>query len=534
MPLFGSLHIGTSGLQTAQNTLNTTAHNMANADTKGYTRQQILLGTRSYVTISPSASAISYQQYGLGVYYEQTRQVRDIFLDKTFRKETGRGAFYETNTKVIEEMEDLMGEFQGVEFSASLENLWKSMQDLYEDPCELTNQNMFISRCDQFLTRAKLVYEGLCDQQSNLNKQVENMVEKINDFGEELVYINKQIMRMETGEVEHANDLRDRRNLILDELAKMGKVSYEEDINGVVSVKFEDVDFVTSDLVNKVELYTDKKTGFHTPYWKQLANFKKNQYGEEELDLDAARLYDPTQKISTVMNTDIGSLRATLLARGEKHATYQDLENESAYNKEISQSLLMNVQAEFDRLVHYVTTSINDALRQAALSEPDTGYLKDSNGNPYQMFELISTDPDKGYSIANMVVSEELKREPGSLSFRLKDYSEDKAAIRNMLNAFEAETYVLNPNLQTKTNINRFYNALVNQISNTGKLNKDFLKAQEATINETSAAREQVLGVSTDEEMEFMIKFQNAFNASSRYINVIDEMIEHVINTLGR
>ena len=61
MPLFGSLHIGTSGLQTAQNTLNTTAHNMANADTKGYTRQQILLGTRSYVTISPSASAISYQ-----------------------------------------------------------------------------------------------------------------------------------------------------------------------------------------------------------------------------------------------------------------------------------------------------------------------------------------------------------------------------------------------------------------------------------------------------------------------------------------
>ena len=118
--------------------------------------------------------------------------------------------------------------------------------------------------------------------------------------------------------------------------------------------------------------------------------------------------------------------------------------------------------------------------------------------------------------------------------FRSKDDSEDKAAIRNMLNAFEAETYVLNPNLQTKTNINRFYNALVNQISNTGKLNKDFLKAQEATINETSAAREQVLGVSTDEEMEFMIKFQNAFNASSRYINVIDEMIEHVINTLGR
>ncbi len=534
MPLFGSLYIGASGLQTAQNTLNTTAHNMANTDTKGYTRQQILLGTRGYVTISPSASAVSYQQYGLGVYYEQTRQVRDVFLDKTYRKETGRGAFYETNTKVIEEMEDLLGEFQGVEFSAALENLWNTMQDLYGEPCELTNQNMFISRCDQFLTRAKLVYQGLCDQQDNLNKQVEGMVEKINDYGEELVAINKQIMRMETGDVEHANDLRDRRNMIIDELAKLGKISYEEDFIGVVSVKFEGVDFVTSDLVNKVEIYTDKETGFHTPYWKQLANYKTNQYGEKELDLDAARLYDPTQKISTVMNTDIGSMRATLLARGEKRATYQDLEDENAYNKDISQSLLMNVQAEFDRLVHYVVTSINDVLREAALSEPDTDYLKDSNGNPYRMFELISTDPDIGFSINNMIVSEELKREPGSLSFRLQDNSEDKAAIRKMLEAFEAETYVLNPNLQTKTNINRFYNALVNQISNTGKMNKDFLDAQEATINETSAAREQVLGVSSDEEMEFMIKFQNAYNASSRYINVIDEMIEHIINTLGR
>ena len=103
-----------------------------------------------------------------------------------------------------------------------------------------------------------------------------------------------------------------------------------------------------------------------------------------------------------------------------------------------------------------------------------------------------------------------------------------------MLDAFESETYMLNPNLQTKTNIRRYYDALINQISNTGEMNKDFQAGQEATINETFSAREQVLGVSSDEEMEFMIKFQNAYNASSRYINVIDEMIEHIINTLGR
>ncbi len=534
MPLFGSLYIGASGLQTSQNTLNTTAHNMANTDTKGYTRQQILLGTRSYINLSSSASAISYQQYGLGVVYSQTRQVRDVFLDKTYRKETGRCSFYEVNTKVIEEIEDLFGEFQGVEFSAALENLWTAMEELVKSPCDMTNQNMFVSRCDQFLTKALRVYDGLCEQQDNLNAQVEKTVEKINEYGEQLVAINKKIMRLETGDTEHANDLRDQRNLILDELAKLGKIQYEEDFNGVVSVKFEGVDFVTSDLVNTIELHTDKETGFHTPYWKQLANYKNNKWGEPELDLEAARVYNPTQKISTTMNTDIGALRATLLARGEKRATYQDLEDSEAYNTDIYQSLLMNVEAEFDRLIHYVATTINDALREAAMLEPDTGYLKDEDGNPYQMFELISMDPEKGFSVSNMIVNESLKREPGRLSFRTKDGKEDKAAIERMLDGFEAETYMLNPNLQTKTNIRRFYDALINQVSNTGKTNKDFLDAQEATVNETYSAREQVLGVSSDEEMEFMIKFQNAYNASSRYINVIDDMIEHIINTLGR
>ena len=61
----------------------------------------------------------------------------------------------------------------------------------------------------------------------------------------------------------------------------------------------------------------------------------------------------------------------------------------------------------------------------------------------------------------------------------------------------------------------------------------DLDKNQEITVNSTSNAREQIIGVSTDEELSFMIKFQNAYNASSRYINVIDEMLEHVINTLG-
>ena len=548
MPLFGSLYIGASGLQTSQNAMNTTAHNMTNVDTKGYTRQQILLNTRTYQTLSVNASAVAYQQYGLGVYYSQTRQVRDMFLDKTYRKESGRSAFYESNVKVIDEMEDLFGEFQGVEFSESIQNLWKTIQDLDMDPCDMTNQNLLVSRCNEFLKRASLVYKGLCEMQDNLNTQIKKNVDKLNDYGRELVQINQQIMKAEAGNVENANDLRDRRNFILDEMSKIGKISCEEDIYGAVTVKFEGVDFVRTESISEMGVYADPDTGFYTPYWPQLADYNTMPWGEKVPILESSAVFDTTQEIRSSLNTDIGSLRALVYARGNKRATYQDVakENIEAYNRDISQSLIMNVQAEFDQLVNKVVTAINDVLRQAAESEPDTDYmkakdengnvLKDAQGNPIaiQMFELISDDPEKGYTIGNMIVNEDLKREPGTLSFRLKDGSEDKATTARLKAAFSEESHTLNPNLETKVSLIGYYGNLIDQVAITGEANKEISDLQAEVVNETFSAREMIVGVSDSEEMEFMIKFQNAFNASSRYVNVINEMIEHVLSTLGR
>ena len=77
MPLMGSLYIGSSGLQTSQNALNTTAHNLSNVDTTGYTRQQVQQSNRAYVTLSTDPKSISNKQTGLGVTYSRVKQVRD-------------------------------------------------------------------------------------------------------------------------------------------------------------------------------------------------------------------------------------------------------------------------------------------------------------------------------------------------------------------------------------------------------------------------------------------------------------------------
>lgn len=149
------------------------------------------------------------------------------------------------------------------------------------DPCDMTNQNLLVSRCNEFLKRASLVYKGLCEMQDNLNTQIKKNVDKLNDYGRELVQINQQIMKAEAGNVENANDLRDRRNFILDEMSKIGKISYEEDIYGAVTVKFEGVDFVRTESISEMGVYADPDTGFYTPYWPQLADYNTMPWGKK-------------------------------------------------------------------------------------------------------------------------------------------------------------------------------------------------------------------------------------------------------------
>lgn len=101
---FGTLFIGVSGLQSSQNALNTTANNLANVDTTGYVRQQVLFTDRNYVTFNET-TAVSKQQSGLGVYIGDVIHSRDVFLDRSYRTESGRQAFYVATYEATNEVE---------------------------------------------------------------------------------------------------------------------------------------------------------------------------------------------------------------------------------------------------------------------------------------------------------------------------------------------------------------------------------------------------------------------------------------------
>ncbi len=548
MSLFGSLYIGVSGLQTSNNALNTTAHNMSNLDTIGYTRQQVAQGTRTYITLSKS-NQTNWKQTGLGVNYTLTRQERDLILDKNYRRESGRMAFYDVSANALEEIEYILGESnEGHEFSEALngENgFWVSVQELSKDPTNSVNQNLFVTKAYEFITRAQAVYKSLREYQQNLNKTVVTDVNKINAYAKEIQALNEKIISVEAG-VENANDLRDRRNYLLDELAKLGSINYSEDGNGYVKVRFEGVDLVQGGVVNEIGLYQDLETGFYTPYWTMLATCDYNEDGEvvvTEEGIKGARVFDLTAKISSQFNTDIGSLKSTLYARGDHFATYRELNDinkdgvyeEGWYNQNIEQSIVMNVEAEFDQLIHSIVTKINQILEDAANragQPPESTYLRDENGKPYQLFEKIAEEGD--WTVSNIIINSELRQNPSLLTFRLGEHSEDNETMEQLKKAFEEAVYKLNPNVETPVNFVDYYKNLVSQIANTGSVFRAVQANQTVASDALAGAREQIVGVSSDEELTNMIMYQNAYNASSRYINVISEMLDHILSTLGR
>ena len=124
-------------------------------------------------------------------------------------------------------------------------------------------------------------------------------------------------------------------------------------------------------------------------------------------------------------------------------------------------------------------------------------------------------------------------QQPAILNFVTPDGGEDRETAEKLKAAFEAEKYTLNPNTEKRSNFANFYNDLVFQVANTGEVNKLLYEYQLDTQEETGFAREQVLGVSSDEELQFMIRFQNAYNVASRYINTLNSMLESMINQFG-
>ena len=564
---FGSLYIGASGLQNAQYALNTTANNLANVNTTGYVRQQVRFADKNYNKLKDPNKNVNMQQDGLGVSIGDVVHARDIFLDKSYRQENGRKGFYTSFYEITDYVQDLFQELNGEQFKQSVSDLHQAFQELEPNMDNSTQQNLVLEKADLLLSRTKSLYDDMKSYQSNINEQIKDDVDRVNKIGNRIYELNLQIQKVEAGGQETAMTLRDERDNLLDELGGYGSVSIKEDATGFTYVDFESTPFIDDNKCYNIGLQEDKETGFYTPYWTQLSDVDKQQY---------VRVFKKNEVISTDLNTDVGSIKAKLLARGDGYGTYQDLESEEAYDR-ISGCTMMETEAQVSALLHNIVTKINDAYCPNKTVDTDVTYT-DADGNqvslkgkkvldaancavgedgqlpPRELFTRVGMDRytkvtgDDGntyyvyneedendsttlYSLNNISINKELRKQITLMPYKNQNGT-DYPLGEKLMSLWNDKEMTLNPYDKKPCTFEGYYDKLIGQIGNDGNTFQSASETLTGALSSIDNQRQQTMGVSSDEELTHMIKFQSAYNASSRFMTVISQMTELIVTGL--
>lgn len=562
---FGSLYVGSSGLQSAQNALNVTANNLANVDTKGYVRQQVRFADKTYLKLKQPSTNVNMQQSGLGVSIGDVVHARNIFLDKAFRTENGRYSFYSTMYENVSNVEDMFQELDGEEFKESVQDLWKSFQELAKDSANSTNQNLVVQKSELFISRCQSLYSDLKSYQTNLNQQIYDSVNTVNKIGQQIYDLNNQIVKVESGGTETAMTLRDQRDKLIDDLAGYASISTSEDQFGFVTVTMEGVDFVDENRCYELQMKADQITGFFTPYWGQLSDTSSGEY---------VPVFREDQEISSEFNTDVGKIKALLVSRGTTYGTYSDLADEDRYSV-IEGNTVMQAQAQIDKLFHSIATGVNDILcpnteTTTAITATDgtvyaagTKILDTANctvgedgelppqelftrigcdrytkitgtdGNTYYIYnEEDPGDTSKQYMINGTKVNPELQAQITKLPVYTQNGAVDYNLGKKLTALWESKTMKISPYDNTPSTFENYYDKIIGMLGTVGNVYSSATDTLSNTVESVDNQRAQVTGVSSDEELTNMVKYQSAYNAASRFISVISEMTELIVTGL--
>ena len=562
---FGSLYVGSSGLQSAQNALNVTANNLANVDTQGYVRQQVRFADKTYLKLKQPSTNVNMQQSGLGVSIGDVVHARNIFLDKAFRTENGRYSFYSTMYENVSNVEDMFQELDGEEFKESVQDLWKSFQELAKDSANSTNQNLVVQKSELFISRCQSLYSDLKSYQTNLNQQIYDDVNTVNKIGKQIYDLNNQIVKVESGGTETAMTLRDQRDKLIDDLAGYASISTSEDQFGFVTVTMEGVDFVDENRCYELQMKADQITGFFTPYWGQLSDTSSGEY---------VPVFRADQEISSEFNTDVGKIKALLVSRGTTYGTYSDLADEDSYSV-IEGNTVMQAQAQIDKLFHSIATGINDLLcpntetTTAITSTDGTVYaagtkildtanctvgedgelppqelftrigcdrytkITGTDGNTYYIYnEEDPGDTSKQYMINGTKINPELQAQITKMPVYTQNGAVDYNLGAKLTALWESKTMKISPYDNTPSNFEGYYDKIIGMLGTVGNVYSSASDTLSNTVESVDNQRLQLTGVSSDEELTNMVKYQSAYNAASRFISVISEMTELIVTGL--
>lgn len=602
---FFGLTIASSGMNAYQVALNTSANNISNSQTEGYSRQQA-----NRVASDALRTYTAYGSMGTGVTTTSIKQVRNLYYDEKYWYNQSSLGLYETRLEYLQQIESLFIDDDTQDgFTAILNSVFNDLDSLSDNAGDVSVRQQFIGSAQQLCTYFNSVAQGLSDIQNSANEEIKSTVESINSIAEKIALLNQQINVIEV-QGGYANELRDQRALLVDELSKIvpieakeapvtnsnypdmytGGTYYTIKIDGQVLVDtYEYNTLLCTARENKIN--QSDNDGLYGITWEKTGNtfyagnagmsgslkalFDIRDGNNAEYFYGVARVEDSDHV--SVVSPSIDSVeamtmpeRGVLTINGRSYNydgfTFEVDENGkvTSYTFQLENALSVEERLKVDGVkaqigssvdsmgVPYYMAQMNTFLR--SFCEQFNDILKngeDLDGiatNYYAFFSAaddisgeehaFAEEPEDCYgdnyyklTAANICVSTVVTKNPAKLGATVHD-----------LESIGVDAYdIIDELAKLKSDVVLF----------RGGAADDFLKCmysdisvdtQESDIfytnyaNITSAIQSQrmsISGVDQDEEALDLIKFQNAYNLSSKMISVMAEIYDKLIQETG-
>ncbi len=223
---FFGLNIAKSGLYAYQAALNTTSHNISNAETDGYSRQ--IMGQKASKALQMNST---YGMAGTGVAVTGVVQQRENYYDMKFWKSSTLYGEYSSKSHYMSEIENYFNEVSVDGFTTAYNSLNDSLQELQKNPSSSTVRTQVLNYAKSLTETFNSISQNLQSIQQECNFEIRNQVDKINSTAQQIAALTKQINTLEVSGGT-ANDLRDQRALLVDNLSEICNISVSEKVVG--------------------------------------------------------------------------------------------------------------------------------------------------------------------------------------------------------------------------------------------------------------------------------------------------------------
>jgi len=525
---FYGLNIGTKGLFVAQRQLDVTGHNIANTNTVGYSRQRFVTEAVPPPGYKQQFAPISKGQVGAGVETMSLDQIRDRFLDRQFRQEQTKANYWQTKSNALYYIEDVFNGEQDASLVGIMGSFFNAVQELTKNPMDEAIRTNLIQEARKMIDVLNSNYTQLKDLMYQQDYALSQQAGAINDISQKITDLNDNIFRYEqSGQV--ANDLRDARNLLIDELSTIANIQYREVGTGKYNIY--GIELTTME----IDIGIDNEPLIVHKDFRRLAavqDFDENYVIET---MEPAATPEELLHMLYFEDSDVFGPGGDMLeVSGGKIKGYLDIRDG---NEKDNQGIPYFV-AQLDTLVNALVYEFNEVHRQGW-----TMPFTDKDGLPWESRDGILFFDEDGVTAATIKLSEDILLSgfniaaSSQLVERVRDpidgtwhfnTGNNEIALRLISDVRERN------DIDVIGSFEGFYKSFLSELASEVGHAKQMDISEQVLVDSLESQRLSVMGVSIDEEMTHLVRFQHAYNAAARTITSMDDLLDVLINRTGR